>query len=180
MPASPDPSDSSASSDPSTSSSASSSIRVDVLLGPDDIAAALREDVRYGLRSDPKELPPKWFYDDRGCELFDAITRLPEYYPTETERSILSTHAAEIAAASGATTLVELGSGTSDKTRVLLDALAAGGRLEHFVPFEIGKARGRPRQRRLKAAGQRLCGQASDCGSSAKKQLLLRVQNPRS
>jgi L-histidine N-alpha-methyltransferase len=96
--------------------------------------------VRYGLRSDPKELPPKWFYDDRGCELFDAITRLPEYYPTETERSILRTHAAEIAAASGATTLVELGSGTSDKTRVLLDAFRDAGQLEEFIPFEVNEA----------------------------------------
>jgi L-histidine N-alpha-methyltransferase len=115
-------------------------IRVDVLLGPDDIASALRSDVRDGLTSSPRELPPKWFYDDRGCELFDAITRLPEYYPTETERAILGTHAVEIAAASGATTVVELGSGTSDKTRVLLDAFAAAGQLEEFIPFEVNEA----------------------------------------
>ncbi len=89
--------------------------------------------------STPKELPPKWFYDDRGCELFDAITRLPEYYPTETERSILRAQATAIAEASGADTLVELGSGTSDKTRTLLDAMAATGQLARFVPFEVNE-----------------------------------------
>jgi L-histidine Nalpha-methyltransferase len=113
--------------------------RVDVLMGPDDLERALRADVRRGLTATPKELPPKWFYDDRGCELFDAITRLPEYYPTERERQILSTHAAEIVTASGADTLVELGSGTSDKTRVLLDALTAAGQLKRFGPFEISE-----------------------------------------
>jgi L-histidine Nalpha-methyltransferase len=116
-----------------------SSITVDVLLGPDDLSSALRADVRDGLTSTPKELPPKWFYDDRGCELFDAITRLSEYYPTETERSILHDEAATIVAASGADTLVELGSGTSDKTRTLLDAFAASGQLSRFMPFEISE-----------------------------------------
>jgi L-histidine Nalpha-methyltransferase len=115
-------------------------IRVDVLMGPTDLEDALRADVRRGLTSNPKELPPKWFYDDRGCELFDAITRLPEYYPTERERSILRAEADAIAGASGADTLVELGSGTSDKTRVLLDALAATGQLRRFVPFEISES----------------------------------------
>ena len=115
-------------------------ITVDVLLGPDDIGRALREDVRAGLTASPKVLPPKWFYDDRGCELFDEITRLPEYYPTETERSILRAEAAAIVAASGADTVVELGSGTSDKTRTLLDAFAAAGRLERFIPFEVNEA----------------------------------------
>jgi L-histidine N-alpha-methyltransferase len=115
-------------------------VRVDVLLGPDDIQRALRDDVRQGLTGTPKELPPKWFYDDRGCELFDAITRLPEYYPTETERSILREQAAAIAAASGADTLVELGSGTSDKTRTLLDAMAAARTLARFCPFEVNEA----------------------------------------
>jgi L-histidine Nalpha-methyltransferase len=113
--------------------------RVDVRMGPHDLEDALRADVRRGLQSSPKELPPKWFYDDRGCELFDAITRLPEYYPTERERDILRAEADAIVATSGADTLVELGSGTSDKTRVLLDALARAGRLERFVPFEISE-----------------------------------------
>jgi len=114
-------------------------ISVDVHLSPDDLTAALRADVRDGLTARAKQLPPKWFYDDRGCELFDQITRLPEYYPTETERGILRSHAAAIAERSGADTLVELGSGTSDKTRVLLDAFAARGQLARFVPFEVNE-----------------------------------------
>ena len=113
---------------------------IDVLLSPDDLDAALRTDVRVGLTSTPKTLPPKWFYDDRGCELFDQITRLPEYYPTETERAILAAEAAAIVAVSGADTLVELGSGTSDKTRTLLDAFAAAGQLQRFIPFEVNEA----------------------------------------
>lgn len=115
-------------------------VEIDVLLEPHDIERALRADVQTGLTGTPKELPPKWFYDDRGCELFDAITRLPEYYPTETERAILRAHAAEIAAVSGADTLVELGSGTSDKTRTLLDAMSATAQLARFVPFEVNEA----------------------------------------
>lgn len=115
-------------------------IEVDVHLGAEEIAEALRRDVRAGLGSDPKELPPKWFYDDRGCELFDAITRLPEYYPTEAERRILRAEADAIVTTAGADTLVELGSGTSDKTRVLLDAFARAGRLERFIPFEVNEA----------------------------------------
>jgi len=111
-----------------------------VLLGTDDLAGALRTDVLEGLGSTPKTLPPKWFYDDAGCELFDRITRLPEYYPTETERGILRAQASAIAAAAGADTLVELGSGTSDKTRVLLDAMQAYGGLTRFVPFEVNEA----------------------------------------
>ena len=115
-------------------------VRVDVLMGPNDLDDALRVDVRRGLTAPSKELPPKWFYDDRGCELFDAITRLPEYYPTERERTILHAEADAVAVASQADTLVELGSGTSDKTRVLLDALAARGQLRRFVPFEISES----------------------------------------
>jgi L-histidine N-alpha-methyltransferase len=115
-------------------------VRVDVHMGPTDLSDALRADVRRGLTATPKELPPKWFYDDRGCELFDEITRLPEYYPTERERTILLAEAASIAELSGADTLVELGSGTSDKTRALLDALSESGQLRRFAPFEISEA----------------------------------------
>ncbi len=114
-------------------------IRVDVHLEPDAAATALAADVRAGLGATPKTLPPKWFYDDRGSELFDAITRLPEYYPTRTERAILVAHAADIAARTGADTLVELGSGTSEKTRLLLDALTAAGTLRRFVPFDVSE-----------------------------------------
>ncbi|MEY2447773.1 MAG: L-histidine Nalpha-methyltransferase [Acidimicrobiaceae bacterium] len=115
-------------------------ITLDVHLDERDMERALREDVRRGLTSKPKELPPKWFYDDRGSELFDAITRLPEYYPTRREREILESRSSEIAVASSADTLVELGSGTSTKTRLLLDALRDAGQLRRFVPFDCSAA----------------------------------------
>ena len=113
---------------------ADADITVDVLMGPTDLEDALRADVAKGLVASPKELPPKWFYDDHGCELFDQITRLPEYYPTEAERSILRAEADAIVERSGADTVVELGSGTSDKTRVLLDAFAAGRSAAPVLP----------------------------------------------
>ncbi len=109
---------------------------IDVHLHPDDLAGALRRDVGTGLTARPKWLPPKWFYDDAGSDLFDQITRLPEYYPTEREREILRREAAAIARTSGADTLIELGSGTTDKTRTLLDAFRATG-LRRFVPFDV-------------------------------------------
>ncbi len=112
---------------------------LEVHLGADDLRAALRRDVADGLTSAPKELPPKWFYDARGSELFDQITRLPEYYPTRCERSILEVRSTEIARLSGADTLVELGSGTSEKTRLLLDALAAEGHLRRIVAFDVSE-----------------------------------------
>jgi L-histidine Nalpha-methyltransferase len=84
-------------------------------------------------------LPPKWFYDEEGCRLFDEITRLPEYYPTRAERAILAEHARDIAARTSADTLVELGSGTSEKTRLLLDALSAHRTLRRFVPFDVSE-----------------------------------------
>jgi L-histidine N-alpha-methyltransferase len=104
------------------------------------LAEQLAVDVRAGLSATPKSLPPKYFYDARGSELFDAITRLPEYYPTRTERAILDTVAPEIAAATQAETLIELGSGTSEKTRLLLRALRATGALRRFVPFDVDPA----------------------------------------
>ena len=116
-----------------------SDVTVDVHLAPDSMARALDADVRAGLGSTPKSLPPKWFYDDRGSELFDQITRLPEYYPTRTERSILAAHADDVAELTKADTLVELGSGTSEKTRLLLDALRDAGTLERFVPFDVSE-----------------------------------------
>ncbi len=110
---------------------------IDIHLTGDDLRAALIEDVRAGLSAEEKSLPPVWFYDDRGSELFDQITRLPEYYPTRAERGLLEAHAAEIAARTGADTLVELGAGTCDKSRVLLDALRATGTLERYVPLDV-------------------------------------------
>ncbi|MGK5547156.1 L-histidine N(alpha)-methyltransferase [Streptomyces sp. URMC 127] len=103
-------------------------------------AAALRADVATGLTRTPKELPPKWFYDARGSELFDEITRLPDYYPTRAEREIIVARADEIAAATGARTLVELGSGSSDKTRHLLGALTARNSLGHYVPVDVSES----------------------------------------
>ncbi|MFJ2707611.1 L-histidine N(alpha)-methyltransferase [Streptomyces sp. NPDC087428] len=99
--------------------------------------AALRADVLHGLTRQPKTLPPKWFYDARGSELFEEITRLPEYYPTRAEREILIDRADAIATASGARTLVELGSGSSEKTRHLLDALP---RLHTYVPVDVSES----------------------------------------
>ena len=101
---------------------------------------ALRADVRAGLTAVPKTLPPKYFYDARGSELFDEITRLPEYYLTRAETSILQRHCADIAALSRCESLVELGSGTSAKTRLLLRALLDGGTLREFVPFDVDPA----------------------------------------
>ncbi|MDX3547461.1 L-histidine N(alpha)-methyltransferase [Streptomyces europaeiscabiei] len=105
---------------------------------PEDATdAALRADVLDGLTRTPKTLPPKWFYDARGSELFERITELPEYYPTRAEREILVGRAGEIAAASGARTLVELGSGSSEKTRHLLDAMPD---LHTYVPVDVSES----------------------------------------
>ncbi|MGB3334324.1 MAG: L-histidine N(alpha)-methyltransferase [Mycobacterium sp.] len=106
-------------------------------LAADAARSALRDDVRHGLVQQPKSLPPKWFYDDVGSDLFDQITRLPEYYPTRAEAEILRARSAEVADLSGADTLVELGSGTSEKTRMLLDALRDAGALRRFIPFDV-------------------------------------------
>jgi L-histidine N-alpha-methyltransferase len=106
-------------------------------LAADSAYQALRRDVLGGLATSPKSLPPKWFYDSVGSELFDQITRLPEYYPTRAEAEILRARSAEIASVTGADTLVELGSGTSEKTRTLLQALDDGGTLRRFVPFDV-------------------------------------------
>jgi L-histidine N-alpha-methyltransferase len=115
------------------------SIPIEVHLRPDEWAALLRRDAAAGLSSTPKELSPTWLYDDRGCELFEQITRLPEYYPTRTEASILASRASEIATRTEADTLVELGSGTSEKTRLLLDALSARDTFARFVPFDVSE-----------------------------------------
>jgi L-histidine N-alpha-methyltransferase len=117
-----------------------SSFRLDVHLTPQGLALALHADARVGLGTRPRELPSKWFYDERGSLLFDEITRLPEYYPTRREREILIAHAAEIASVSSATTLIELGSGTSEKTRILLSALRDDGTLRVFAPFDVSES----------------------------------------
>jgi L-histidine N-alpha-methyltransferase len=112
---------------------------VSVLLDPGWAADSLVADVRRGLGTHPRTLPPKWLYDDHGSDLFDQITRLAEYYPTEAERALLVAHADEIVTASGADTVVELGSGTSDKTRTLLDAFTAHDALGTFVPVDVAE-----------------------------------------
>ncbi|WP_046734260.1 L-histidine N(alpha)-methyltransferase [Streptomyces humi] len=114
-----------------------SPLRVTRTLPEDATDAALRADVLNGLTATPKTLPPKWFYDARGSELFEEITELPEYYPTRAEREILTARSGEIADASGARTLVELGSGSSEKTRLLIDALTA---LEVYVPVDVSES----------------------------------------
>jgi L-histidine N-alpha-methyltransferase len=112
-------------------------MELDVHLTGDDLAAALRSDVAAGLTAKPRFLPPKWFYDERGSRLFDEITRLPEYYPTRAEAAILDAHAGDVARRTCATHLVELGSGTSTKTRLLLDALRDAGTLQRFTPLDV-------------------------------------------
>ena len=112
---------------------------VEVHLTPDDLRAAMEADVRVGLTAEHKHLPPVYFYDDRGSRLFDEITRLPEYYPTRAERSILEAHAKDMAQRSKADTLVELGAGTCDKSRVLLEAMQATGTLDRFVPLDVSE-----------------------------------------
>jgi L-histidine N-alpha-methyltransferase len=104
---------------------------------PGAAPAAIADEVRAGLSRELKELPPKYFYDERGSQLFDAITALPEYYPSRCEREILNRRAPEIVAESGAGELVELGSGTASKTRALLYAMAGAGTLRRYVPFDV-------------------------------------------
>jgi L-histidine Nalpha-methyltransferase len=111
----------------------------DVHITGDDLRRALCQDAQTGLAADPKWLSPVWFYDERGSQLFDDITRLPEYYLTRAERRLLESHAKEIAQRSGADTLVELGAGTCEKTRVLLDAFDAHGTLRRYVPLDVSE-----------------------------------------
>jgi L-histidine Nalpha-methyltransferase len=115
------------------------SLHVERRLPADFLADSLRADALAGLTATPKTLPPKWFYDAAGSELFEKITALPEYYPTRAEREILQAVAPQIAAASGAATLIELGSGSSEKTRLLIDALREAGTLRRYVPVDVSE-----------------------------------------
>lgn len=126
---------------------------VDVYLSPEGLDAKLRDDVRRGLTSSPKWLSPTWLYDARGSELFDEITRLPEYYPTRTEFALLHRHASAIADLTRPHMLVELGSGSSEKTRILLDVLAA--HIHTYVPQDVSEPA-------LRAAVQQLTGEYPD------------------
>ncbi len=115
---------------------------VEVHLEAGELHAALLDDARRGLLAPEghKQLPPVWFYDDYGSALFDAITELPEYYPTRAERALLQAHAGDIAAQAKPATLVELGAGTCDKSRIVLDALRAVGCGERYVPLDVSEA----------------------------------------
>jgi L-histidine Nalpha-methyltransferase len=110
---------------------------IDVHLSPEEVRSQMLVDALEGLRGRTKSIPPVWFYDERGSRLFEEITRLPEYYPTRAERALLETHASSIAELSKADTLVELGAGACDKTRVLLTALQQTGLLSRYVPFDV-------------------------------------------
>ena len=94
-------------------------------------------EVAEGLALPQKELPPKFFYDQRGSELFEAITRLPEYYQTRTERALLESWMPELIAGLGTRTLVELGAGSAEKSRIILDAMRAAGTAELYVPIDV-------------------------------------------
>ncbi len=122
--------------DPTCEALAESAITIDSYLHEGQ-ERSLADDVLDGLTRPFKELPPKHFYDARGAELFDRICELPEYYPTRTERSILQEAAEGLACATGAEELVELGSGTAAKTRVLLDALHRAGTLKLYIPVDV-------------------------------------------
>jgi len=115
-------------------------ITIDIRLPPGGPLSGMAADVRAGLTKPFKELSPRYFYDRRGSELFERITELPEYYPTQAERAILERHARQIcAAAGGPATLIELGSGSAAKTRLLLDALRDADCLGAYAPVDISE-----------------------------------------
>lgn len=111
-----------------------------IVVAANDPVDNMHKDVYEGLTSDPKVLPPKYFYDERGSELFEAICDLPEYYQTRTEQSILDRIATEIEAKTQATALVEYGAGSARKTRTLLNAMAEFGQLQHYIPIDVSAA----------------------------------------
>ncbi len=115
-------------------------VSIDVRLDPQEWRRHLAAETRRGLTDSPPWTPPVWFYDDLGSQLFDDITRLPEYYPTDAERSILRAHAPAIASAVRCHTLAELGSGTSEKTQLLIQAMLDEGSLRRFVPLDVSQA----------------------------------------
>jgi L-histidine N-alpha-methyltransferase len=125
-------------------------IVVDVHLPGGGPLSGIAADVRMGLSAPFKELPPKYFYDERGSQLFERITELPEYYPTRAERAILDARAEEIIETSGTSILIELGSGSAAKTRCLFEAMSAAGVLEAYVPVDISEQITRETATRLK------------------------------
>jgi L-histidine N-alpha-methyltransferase len=118
---------------------ATDQITIDVHLPEGGPLSGIAADARMGLSAPFKELPPKYFYDERGSQLFERITELPEYYPTRAERSILDARAREIVEVAGTSTLIELGSGSAAKTRCLFDAMRDAELLEAYVPVDISE-----------------------------------------
>ena len=118
---------------------AATDVTVDVHLPPGGPLSGMAADVRAGLTKPFKELSPRYFYDERGSELFERITDLREYYPTRCEREILQAHSAEIVRAARPRSLIELGSGSAAKTRVLLDAMRDAGCLQTYCPVDISE-----------------------------------------
>jgi L-histidine Nalpha-methyltransferase len=114
-------------------------VSIEVSLPPGGPLSGMAADVRAGLTCPFKEVSPRYFYDERGSHLFEVITQLPEYYPTRCERAILESRSAEIVAAAEPRALIELGSGSAKKTRVLLDAMCAAGSLETYCPVDISE-----------------------------------------
>jgi L-histidine N-alpha-methyltransferase len=94
-------------------------------------------EVAAGLSAPQKELPPKYFYDHRGSELFEEITRLPEYYPTRTERALLKAWMPELISQLGTRSLIELGAGSAEKSRLILSAMRKAGTASLYVPIDV-------------------------------------------
>ncbi len=113
------------------------SYTIDVHLSAEEVRRQMQADAVKGLQAEQKSIPPVWFYDEHGSKLFEEITQLPEYYPTRAERALLEEHSPAIAELAQADTLVELGAGACEKTRVLLSALRDAGTLSRYVPFDV-------------------------------------------
>jgi L-histidine Nalpha-methyltransferase len=133
----------------------SEEIRIDSWLSESE-ERMLANDVLDGLTRPFKELPPKHFYDSRGSELFERICELPEYYPTRTEKSILRERARDIVRSTGAGELVELGSGSAEKARILLDEMASAGSLQRYIPIDVSESVVRDAARQLVESYDRL------------------------
>jgi L-histidine N-alpha-methyltransferase len=101
--------------------------------------AALVRDVAHGLSRPQKQLDPKYFYDERGSELFELITELPEYYLTRAERKLLELEIPKIVDRLRPFSLVELGAGSATKTRIILDAMRDAGVAERYVPVDVSR-----------------------------------------
>jgi L-histidine N-alpha-methyltransferase len=134
----------------------------------DERIATMVREVREGLARRQKELPPKYFYDERGSDLFERITKLPEYYLTRAERALLEAHARALVESFRPRTLVELGAGSAAKTRILLDAMRDAGCLEEYVPIDVSAEFLHETARRLRREypGLRVVPAVADISSS--------------